>query len=631
MTFRRFAFNNVMRNKRMYAAYFLSSAFAVMVFFVYAIFAFHPALGGDALRSEVATGLHFAEGIIYVFSFFFVLYSMSAFLKRRKKEFGLLMLHGMTSLQLRMMVFLENVIIGVLATLAGIGLGLIGAKGILLGAENMLGLEETLAFYLPVYAIGLTLAAFVVLFVVISLLTVVILRSSRLIDLLKGGSRPRPEPRASKLLSVLAALLLMVGYSVALSVKGMAVVAALIPVTLVVIVGTYFLFTQLSVFLIGAAKRNRPFFWRRTNLLLFSDLAYRMKDNARTFFMVAIVSTVAFSAIGTLVGFKAMFTGQLVESNPFAYSLRVYEGEDPTGRQVARQLDYMQEVLEREGIAYDRYAIALPSFNTEQGQLTVVRASDYNAMARAAGQTQVEPEGDNVAVVLPVSDTMQEIRAPRSSFTLEDGSRLQVQRVVTSSAVSYFEAYAVAADDWTGWSREPIRTQYYYVYDTPEHRGSAAAGAAMRAYWEEHSDGDTYLFAQAYQLQQMNQGYGAVLFVGLFIGAVFFVASGSFLYFRLYTDLDEDKAKFTAIRKLGLEDRELSRVLTWQLVLLFFLPIGVALVHGAVALTSLQRMFNYSLVRESALVLGAFFLVQTLYFVLIRWRYIRQVREEMRA
>ena len=44
MTFRRFAFNNVVRNKRLYAAYFLSSMFTVMVFFTFAIFAFHPVL-----------------------------------------------------------------------------------------------------------------------------------------------------------------------------------------------------------------------------------------------------------------------------------------------------------------------------------------------------------------------------------------------------------------------------------------------------------------------------------------------------------------------------------------------------------------------------------------------------------
>ncbi len=79
MTFRQFAFNNVFRNKRIYAAYFLSSLFSVLVFFVYAIFAFHPGL--SKINPNVAVGLHFAEAIIYVFSFIFVLVSMSAFLK----------------------------------------------------------------------------------------------------------------------------------------------------------------------------------------------------------------------------------------------------------------------------------------------------------------------------------------------------------------------------------------------------------------------------------------------------------------------------------------------------------------------------------------------------------------------
>jgi len=45
----------------------------------------------------------------------------------------------------------------------------------------------------------------------------------------------------------------------------------------------------------------------------------------------------------------------------------------------------------------------------------------------------------------------------------------------------------------------------------------------------------------AYELYKMNQSYGVVLFIGLFIGAVFFVAAGSFLYFRLYADLPDDE------------------------------------------------------------------------------------------
>ncbi|MDE1376792.1 FtsX-like permease family protein, partial [Bacillus licheniformis] len=142
MTFRQFAFNNVIRNKRLYAAYFLSSMFTVMVFFAFAIFAFHPVMTSDSLTSgigqHVSIGLLVSSGIIFVFSFFFVLYSMSSFLQSRKKEFGVLMIQGMSMRQIRMMVFLENMLIGLFATIGGIVLGLVFAKLILLTAENVL-------------------------------------------------------------------------------------------------------------------------------------------------------------------------------------------------------------------------------------------------------------------------------------------------------------------------------------------------------------------------------------------------------------------------------------------------------------------------------------------------------------
>src|SRR5690625_6765990 len=83
---------------------------------------------------------------------------------------------------------------------------------------------------------------------------------------------------------------------------------ALVPVVLLVTLGTYLLFSQLSVYVIRKLKGNKLLFWKKTNMLLFSDLSYRMKDNARAFFMVAIISTVAFSAIGTLVGLQSLLT-----------------------------------------------------------------------------------------------------------------------------------------------------------------------------------------------------------------------------------------------------------------------------------------------------------------------------------
>ena len=168
MTFRQFAINNVLRNKRLYAAYFLASLFAVMVFFTFSIFASHPELSGDNMDPFVNLGMYVAAGVIYVFSFFFVLYSMSSFLQSRKREFGLLMMQGMSMKQIRSMVFLENMFIGLLATIGGIGLGLVFAKAILLLVENVLIVDYKLPFYFPTQPILLTFVCFIVLFFLIS-------------------------------------------------------------------------------------------------------------------------------------------------------------------------------------------------------------------------------------------------------------------------------------------------------------------------------------------------------------------------------------------------------------------------------------------------------------------------------
>jgi putative ABC transport system permease protein len=625
MTFRQFAFNNVLRNKRTYAAYFFSSAFSVMVFFVYAVFAFHPGLSGGSLNIHVAQGMFVAEAIIYVFSFFFVLYSMGAFLKTRKKEFGLMMMHGMTDLQLRLMVFIENMLIGFFAAVAGIGAGLVLEKLILLLAENLLQLEETLPFYLPIMAMLLTFAAFMVLFMVISLFTVVMLRSSGLIELLKSSDKPKPEPKSSSFLSALAVVLLAAGYGIALAVRGLMVVTALIPVTVIVIIGTYFLFTQLSVFLVRLGKGKRSLFWSRTNLLLFSDLAYRMKDNARIFFIVAILSTVAFCAIGSLVGFKSMYVGILTSENPFAFQ---YHSEPDNARETEEQhVRRIREVLDEEGVVYEHLVgeIKQAALAGSDKTVKVIGVSQYNAFAEAAGEETVAL-ADNEAVMLYYSNALNQNEPAADPHLQLDETAVQLDVVKSRSSYLFpvFGRMYVLPDSAFAALSEAAPTERIHVFHTEEWKGTTIAGRRLS---EELPSARSYnFFSLAYALHGLNQAFGAILFVGLFIGAVFFVAAGSFLYFRLYTDLEGDKRKFAAISKLGLTEGEMSGIVTKQLAILFLAPIGVAAVHGAVALTALQHMFSYNLFKESAAVLGTFVIIQLLYFLMIRSRYIRQVK-----
>lgn len=617
MTFRQFAFNNVVRNKRLYAAYFLSSLFTVMVFFTFSIFANHPALSGEAMNSTVTKGMNAAAGIIYVFSFFFVLYSMSSFLQSRKREFGLLMIQGMSMKQIRLMVFLENMLIGLLATVGGILLGLVFAKGILLLAENVLIIERTLSFYFPVKAILVTFISFIILFFFISLFVTYVLRSKKLIELIKGNKMSKGEPKANLFLTMLAVLLLGAGYAAALLAKGVMVVAAMVPVIIVVCIGTYLLFTQLSVFIIRRLKKNERVFWFKTNMLLFSDLAFRMKDNARTFFMVAMVSTVAFSAIGTLFGFQTVLTSSIKDLNATTFSYKT--SEDQEEKNVAA----INRILKEENIETESAHTVLQSFEVGGSSTQIASQSDFNRFASLIGEDPVTlKEGQVVVVEYAGTNLGQSKDLMNETITLTSGTVLKPKEAIHSKALPAIDSYFIMSDEDFKKLPEPTWEESYYAWQATN--GEERVMAASEKLYKELPRYE--ITSVEYEINEIMKGYGPILFVGLFIGIVFFVSAGSFLYFRLYMDLDEDKQKFRSISKMGLTGKELKKVLNRQTMILFFAPILVALIHGAVALTALSNLFYFNLFRESVAVLSVFLAIQVVYFFIVRFFYTKQIQ-----
>ncbi|WP_058306411.1 ABC transporter permease [Gracilibacillus massiliensis] len=627
MTFRQFALNNVLRNKRLYIAYFLSSMFTVMVFFTFAIFAFHPAFSEGSINQNALFGMAVAGSIIYVFSFFFVLYSMSSFLQSRKKEFGLLMMLGATNKQIRLMVFLENIIIGFIATVGGILIGLVFAKAILLIAENVLIISESLDFYFPTLAITITFVSFIFLFFCISLFVSFILRTNKLTELIKGDKQSKGEPKASIILSIIAAILLIAGYVTAISVREAAVVFAMVPVILVVTLGTYLLFTQLSVYIIRRMKSNKSIFWRKTNMLLFSDLSFRMKDNARTFFMVAIISTVAFSAIGSLYGFHSYLTKGAKDMNLYTFTYSPWK--DDSEEVIEGDIRKINTVLEEENIEAQMGKLELNYYELSEqiNSVLIIRASDYNYFASLIEAKELHPE-PNKAIVVEQSDAMisqgtkASERLMESKITLEDGEKLDPSHVVSTSVMSEYSAYYVINDKAYEKLETPVNTDWRAVWKAKEGQTDQVIEAGRKL----NEQLQYKAYSVDYTLYEIEKAYGPILFIGLFIGIVFFVSAGSFLYFRLFTDLDEEKRKFLSIAKIGLKESELKKIVNREIAILFFSPIVVALVHGAIALTALSHLFDYNLMVESALVLGSFAIIQILYFTIVRYFYVKQVK-----
>lgn len=633
MTFPQFAYRNVVRNKRTYAAYFLSSAFSVMIFFVYALFIFHPGIQEGVTSSGAIQGMKAAEIIIYIFSFFFVLYSVGSFLKSRKREFGILMMHGMTRNQLNRLVFLENMLIGVGSIVVGIGGGLITGNLFLMIGASVIEIDQ-LSFHLSWRALTLTIGAFLLLFLLISLFTTALVRTNKLIELMQSGQKPKTAPKVSILLSLVATVLLIASYYLAATATKATVPVRFFPVVGMTIVGTYFFYTQLSVFIMKRLQKNRSLFRKRTNMILISSLAYRLKDNARMFFMVTIISTVAFCAVGTLASTNVL-TKQFGVDYPAAISYLAND-EQPIHQQNLQQI---RTELEDRKLDYATYevpikyvAVASATESHAPENMPVIAFSEYRNMSIKAGFDFTEQPltgQETLAMRQHQTDYYDD-----AVYTLKQDSIKLDRNDVTDHVVlprQLVEDEGLIVSDQLYAELTAAKTVTFTGFYVEEFKKTAGIGRTLTDEGSVFpSDRKPYAMAVSGTLLDNQISLSrTMLFVALLVGAVFFIASGSFLYFRLYADLDYDRRQFLTIKKVGLTDEELNSIVTRQLVLLFFVPIVTAVFHSAFAFMALQNYFTLSIAPETIGVLAGFIVAQVIYFFFIRQRYLRNLKKSL--
>ncbi|MCJ8013111.1 FtsX-like permease family protein [Paenibacillus sp. KQZ6P-2] len=302
MTLRSHALRNLRGNWRSYSAFFMSSVFSVMIFYMYAAFVAHPDLTSSHIigTSQVRLGMVFCQYIIVIFSFLFVLYSNAAFLKSRMKEFGLLYMFGMTRMQLRRLIVYESTVIAVMAIVAGIGLGVLFSKPFFMALGVLLGMNDPIATLVPLHALWITAGGFFMLFTLISIESAMRVGRTEIALLLNVGDRSEEQIVYTPWLALLAAVCLASSYGMALmlNASNFSMLAPLVLLT--AIIGTYLLFTQCSGLLLRLVKSCKRVYYNRTNLIVFAQLGLKLKENARMLFIVSILSAVILTASGTV-------------------------------------------------------------------------------------------------------------------------------------------------------------------------------------------------------------------------------------------------------------------------------------------------------------------------------------------
>ena len=92
--------------------------------------------------------------------------------------------------------------------------------------------------------------------------------------------------------------------------------------------------------------------------------------------------------------------------------------------------------------------------------------------------------------------------------------------------------------------------------------------------------------------QDMLAMNGSFFFLGIVLGAVFLMATVLIIYYKQISEGFEDKKRYEIMEKVGMSQKEVRQSIRSQTVKVFFLPLGMAVIHIAAAFPLMRQVLQ---------------------------------------
>ena len=639
-------------NRRFYLPYILTVIGTAAAFYIMAAIVSDP--GSKELAAGTSNGPMYVSMfmtlgmfVLGLFSCIFLLYTNSFLMKRRQKELGLYSVLGMSKTNIAGIMVFEALYIALIGIGGGIAVGILLTKLVSLALFRLMRLPVPFGFSVQPIAIIIVVLFFAGLILLTLLANLATVGRSRPVELLRGGNVGEKEPKANWFLTIVGVLFLGAGYAVAMLVDnpGMAVAVYFLAV-FAVIIGTYCLFTSVSIAVLKALRRNKRYYYKAKHFISVSGMLYRMKRNAVGLANICILCTMVMVMVsGTL----SLYLGSeeqvnvycpadvVVETTYYASSTEDHVYNEETGEEtIEYHTPYDAAAMDAWFEDYFAGHKLTPSAAkaVEYYSFTAVDSEDHVSLVTAVtAETYAQLTGEAAPELAP-GEALAHVPSGYKfgdglNFLDKDGNTLSIQFVgeaqLSSAQVELNTAILSQSEDddivlvvpdtaallelVAGQENGSYVWRGQYDFDASDE----AVSAMVDDYFAASSEGDGvdagYYDVLRIDLRSETERdvyglSGGFLFLGVFLGIVFLMATVLIIYYKQVSEGYEDNARFEIMRKVGLSEREARRAIRSQILTVFFMPILVAAIHIAFdfnLVVLLLRLFSLTNVKLTAL------------------------------
>ena len=623
--FSRLAKQNIRNNKSTYIPYIITCIFCIAMIYMMEFLRDCPTLDqavrqADEVRMIVFTG----EIVVEIFCIIFLIYSNSFLMKRRQKEIGLYNILGLERNHIGIVMFLETIITSIGSLAGGIAAGIIGSKLALLLLLKLLHIPSVLGFYISVKGIFTCLFMFGIIFLMILFLNLAKIHLSRPVELLRGNNTGEKEPVVKWLMALIGFICLGAGYYLAVTTESpIKAITIFLLAVILVMAGTYLLFTAGSIVILKFLRRRKSFYYRTGNFISISGMLYRMKQNAIGLASICILSTGVLLMISMTVSIYFGMNDIMLNRYPYDVDMSVTsisEDECQTAIEAFEKAIADNKVPVEKSVE-EIYLDIVCSKNGDQILIkpaNTIRNSDSVLVLSLLNQAEYKRltgisanlNDDEIFAWYPSAVQKDSVTVDETEFTVKkwlDKNPL----TCGEDAVSDNAVLVVTDEDFKKF--DEMRTEMYKgVSSAPAgedltlHLGLDITGSetdkidfgtpVMEVVKDLKKNGglsENSWITSGIRQQEYESYYadnGSLLFIGIFLGSLFLMGTAMIIYYKQISEGYEDQKRFEIMQKVGLSRREVRSSVRRQILMVFFLPLLMAMLHITMAFPMIRRM-----------------------------------------
>lgn len=616
MFYPKMAWVNIKKNGKIYFPYILTCIGTILMF--YNICAISENKGTAQLAGAVLVQVILKLGImiIGIFAVIFLFYTNSFLMKRRQKELGLYNILGMGKRHIAKMMFCETVMIAFVSLIVGIGLGIALNKLLFLVLLKLMG-ESNIPFGFEINWEGLkwTLILFGIIFILILISNLWKIHLSHPIELLHGDQTGEREPKTKLVMTIIGILSMIAGYYLALKVSSpMDAIGIFFIAVILVIVGTYALFTAGSIAFLKLLRKNKHYYYKTNHFVSVSSMIYRMKQNAVGLANICILSTMVLVVLSSTVslygGLEDALNTQFIRQvqtevdmedlgQKEAIQKDIQEAAEKTEDKISDLLSYYyfeEYMLEEDGhFQYQRlmtmdttyYIVLIPESQYEQISGITMDLNADEVYYYTENAKKLDSAIQIMNMPLKVKGVLEEISNADSSIIAYDSYFI----VASDSTVEQIRQEIIQAAQKEKGQIRDLDYTYYIGANVMKENVEMVVDS-----WNSSFSGNSYelgIFQDIYSTgPELKAMYGGFFFLGLFLGALFLMATVLIIYYKQISEGYEDQKRFEIMQKVGMSRREIKKAIGSQVLIVFFLPLVTACIHiiGAFKMISKLEM-----------------------------------------